>query len=114
MNNDLDINSPILFEFRAGLAECIKAMLTTMVDKGAHCGSITAQLGFEIRQKTVTDEESGEVITVYVPNIEHKIKGKIGFESGNIKGTYKGKDIALCGADGSWSLKNISGQTSLF
>ena len=114
MSSDLNINSPMFFEFRAGLEGCVAAMLKAMIEKKANCGTVTAQLGFELQQKIVVNEETGETETVYVPSIEHKIKGKIGFESGNIKGAYKGKDLALYDAGKGWSVKNISGQPSLF
>lgn len=114
MDNRLDIEAPFFAEFKAGLEACIESMLTMMIKKDTRCGVVSAKLSFELQQKDIMDEDTGEISSVFVPTIDHKISCKIGIAAGETKGTYNASSIALQDAGDKWIYKNISGQTSLF
>ena len=94
----------------AAIDESIQQLLDLMVQKDTTSGNLAVKLNFDLTNMLATDGESGEVVTLYSPEISFEIKKRIKLEVAGIKGREPRKG-QIQNKDGHWVCSDLRQMT---
>ena len=92
--------------------ESIAQLLNLMLQKKASKGCLSMKMNFELTEMQATDSETGEVVTLYKPEIDYDIKKKVSIETTSLKGNQPRGLLRV--KDGKWLECEAGGQLTLF
>ena len=111
---EIKLESPMFEDFKIKLEKSIMNLFTKIESKKAPGGTITAKIEVSTREQIITDQETGELIKVYIPEIGHCIKAKLSMEVGTEKGIFEDKNLAVKRNGDTWEYIHLFEQGTLF
>ena len=114
MNDSFNLNSPIMAEFVTAINISLEQLLNLMLQKKATSGGLGISLKMELTDEMAADEQTGEAVTIYNPEIKYSVKKKLEIETTAMKGGYTGNEIVLCCENGEWIQRKKNEQLKLF
>lgn len=112
--NSLNTQSPMLQDFMNAMNQSIEDLLNLMMQKKTTHGGLSIKLDFSLSKMIMTDEETGEAVTAFMPMIKFGIKKSVRIESLGMKGEYTKPDYLLTEEQGSWTYRKKTDQMTLF
>ena len=85
-----------------------------MMQKKTTRGGLNIKLDFSLSRMVLTDEETGEAVTAFMPMIKFGIKKNVSIESMGVKGEYTKPDYLLTEEQGAWTYRKKTDQMTLF